>query len=443
MKVTLVQPNIGRLEHSLYVDSGRMEPLPLGVLAALTPPDVEVAMYDDRMERIPYGERTDLAAITVGTFMARRAYEIAAEFRKRGVPVILGGVHPTLLPEEAAGHADSIYVGDAEFLWGQVIEDCRRGRLQPIYHAAVGPPQPGTLTRRDIFRGKGYLPLALLQSSRGCRFDCTFCAVSVYFNKTHYVRAAREVIAEIESQPRRLVFFVDDNMLCNRDAAKALCRELIPLRIRWVSQASIDMTEDRELMKLMVQSGCLGHVVGFESLDSENLRDSRKAPNLITEGRDYHTALKIIRDHGLQLWAAFTFGYDHDTPESIARTADFAIESKFCFAAFNILMPYPRTALYESLRAQGRLLYDGKWWLHPDYRFNHAAFRPTRMSPDELTEACHQARRRFNSAGSIIRRALDWRTNMRSPYRLGLYLRYNPLFRRETFKKHGMRFGLQ
>ena len=106
-------------------------------------------------------------------------------------------------------------------------------------------------------------------------------------------------------------------------------------------------------------------------------------------------------------------------------------------------MPYPRTALYESLRAQGRLLYDGKWWLHPDYRFNHAAFRPTRMSPDELTEACHQARRRFNSAGSIIRRALDWRTNMRSPYRLGLYLRYNPLFRRETFKKHGMRFGLQ
>lgn len=441
MKVTLIKPNIGRLEHGLYVDSGRMEPLQLGVLAALTPPDVEVVMYDDRMEPIPYDEPTDLAAITVETFTARRAYEISAEFRKRGVPVILGGIHPTLIPEEAAGHADSLYLGDAEFLWGQVMDDCRGGRLMPVYRAPVGPAQPGVLTRRDVFRGKGYLPLALLQFSRGCSFDCTFCAVSAYFNKTHYVRAVREVIAEIESQPRRLLFVVDDNMLCNREAAKALCRELIPLRIRWVSQASIDMTQDRELMDLMARSGCLGHVIGFESLDFENLRGSRKAPNLAESRGDYREQLKVLRDHGLQVWAAFTCGYDHDTPQSIARTVEFAIENKFCFAAFNILMPYPRTPFYETLRAEGRLLYDGTWWLHPDYRFNYAAFRPRRTSPEELTEVCFQARRRFNSVGSIVRRAFDWNT-LRSPYRMALYLRYNPLFRRETFKKQGMRFGL-
>ncbi len=148
MKVTLIKPNIGRLEHSLYVDSGRMEPLQLGVLAALTPPDAEVVMYDDRMEPIPYDEPTDLAAITVETFTARRAYEIAAEFRQRSVPVILGGIHPTLLPEEAAQHADSLYLGDAEFLWTQVLDDCRRGRLQPLYQAPVGPPQPGALALR-------------------------------------------------------------------------------------------------------------------------------------------------------------------------------------------------------------------------------------------------------------------------------------------------------
>jgi radical SAM superfamily enzyme YgiQ (UPF0313 family) len=443
VKVTLIKPNIGRLEHSLYVDSGRMEPLPLGVLAALTPPDVDVVLYDDRMERIPYDEPTDLAAITVETFTARRAYEIAGEFRRRGVRVILGGMHPTLLPEEAAEHADALYLGDAETLWHQAIDDCRHGRLQPIYRAPVGPPQPGTRTRRDIFRGKGYLPLALLQFSRGCRFECTFCAVSTYFHKTHYVRDIGEVVAEIKSQPRRLVFFVDDNMLCNREQAKALCRELIPLRIHWVSQASIDMTEDAELMQLMAQSGCLGHVVGFESLDVENLQESRKSPNLIQAGHDYRAQLQVVREYGLQLWAAFTLGYDHDTPESIARTVEFAIENKFCFAAFNILMPYPRTPLYESLRAEGRLLFDGKWWLHPDYRFNHAAFQPKQMSPDELTEACFQARRRFNSVGSILRRALDWRTNLRSPYRMGLYFRYNPLFRRETFKKQGMRLGTQ
>ena len=251
------------------------------------------------------------------------------------------------------------------------------------------------------------------------------------------------MVAEIKSQPRRLVFFVDDNMLCNHEQAKALCRELIPLRIHWVSQASIDMTEDAELMQLMAQSGCLGHVVGFESLDVENLHESRKTPNLIQAGRDYRAQLQVVRKYGLQLWAAFTLGYDHDTPESIARTVEFAIENKFCFAAFNILMPYPRTPLYELLRAEGRLLFDGKWWLHPDYRFNHAAFQPKQMSPDELTEACFQARRRFNSVGSILRRALDWRTNLRSPYRMGLYFRYNPLFRRETFKKQGMRLGMQ
>ena len=153
-----------------------------------------------------------------------------------------------------------------------MIEDCRQRRLQPTYRAPVGTPQPGTLTRRGLFRGKGYLPLALVQFSRGCRFECTFLCGERVFPQDAFVRAIAEVVAEIKSQPRRLIFFVDDNMLCDRESAKALCRALIPLRIRWVSQASIDMTEDRELMQLMAESGCLGHVVGFESLDAENLR---------------------------------------------------------------------------------------------------------------------------------------------------------------------------
>jgi radical SAM superfamily enzyme YgiQ (UPF0313 family) len=442
MKVTLVKPNIGRMEHSLYVDEGRMEPLQLGVLAGLTPPDVELALYDDRMEAIPYDEPTDLVAITVETYTARRAYEISAEFRRRGVPVVMGGMQATLIPEEVAEHADSVYLGDGEFLWRQVIEDARQRRLRPVYRAPVGTPQPGTLTRRDLFKGKGYLPITLLQFSRGCRFACTFCAVSVFFNQTQYCRDVGEVVQEIRSQERKLLFFVDDNILSDHEAAKALCRALIPLKVHWVSQASIDMTRDRELMRLMVQSGCVGHVVGFESLNPHDLRTMKKAPNLMGGFRDYKPQLAIIRDHGLQLWAAFTLGYDHDTRQSIERTLEFALENKFCFAAFNILMPYPNTPLYKTLAAEGRLLYGGKWWLHPQYRFNYAAFRPKSMSPEELTEACFYARSRFNSVGSIIRRAVDFKTNMRSLYRLGVYLRYNPIFRKEVFKKHGMRFGL-
>jgi radical SAM superfamily enzyme YgiQ (UPF0313 family) len=442
VKITFIKPNIGRREHSLYVDEGRMEPLQLGVIAGMTPPDVEVALYDDRMEPIPYDEPTDLVAITVETYTARRAYEISAEFRARGVPVIMGGMQPTLIPDEVASHADSLYIGDAEFLWSQVIEDARKRRLRPVYHAPVGIPQPGTLTRRDIFKGKGYLPITLMQFSRGCRFACTFCAVSAFFDKTQYCRDVREVVREIESQDRNLIFFVDDNILSDFEAAKALFRALIPLKIYWVSQGSIDMIQDRELMELMLKSGCVGLVVGFESINPQSLRSMKKAPNFVGGFKDYTPQLRIIRDYGLQLWAAFTLGHDYDTLESIERTLEFALKNKFCFAAFNILVPYPNTPLYRTLQKEGRLLYGGKWWLHPEYRFNYAAFQPKLISPGELTEACFHARASFNSIGSIIMRAFDFKTNMRSLYRFGIYVSYNPLFRKEVFKKHGMRFGL-
>lgn len=440
--ITLIKPNIGRMTHGLYVDEGRMAPLQLGILAALTPPDVELALYDDRMEPIPFDAPTDLVAITVETFTARRAYEISAAYRKRSVPVILGGIHPTLLPEEAARFADSIFLGDAERLWHEVVTDARHGNLQPVYKSAPGPPQPGVITRRDIFKGKGYLPITLLQFSRGCRFACTFCAVSAYFERTQHLREIVETVAEIRSSTGAPYFFVDDNILANHDAAKALFRALIPLNIRWVSQGSIDMTRDPELMRLMVKSGCLGNVIGFESIDPGSLAMMRKVPNLAGRFDGYEREIEILRDHGLQTWAAFTLGHDGDTRETIERTCEFAVRHKFCFAAFNILMPYPGTPLYRRLARENRLLYDGRWWLHPDYRFNHAAFIPANLSPDALTDACFEARARFNAIGSIIRRALDFKTNMRTPYRFGIYLSYTPLFRRETFKKQGMRLGV-
>jgi len=394
------------------------------------------------MEKIPFNEKTDLVAITVETYTARRAYEISGAFRKRGVPVVLGGMHPTLLPEEAALHADALYLGDAEYQWQQLIGDFRNGRMKKRYQAEVGVAQPGFIPRRDIFKGKGYLPITLMQFSRGCRYACTFCAVSSYFDKKHYTRNVREVVHEIEAQERKLVFFVDDNLIANHEAAKELFRALIPLRIRWVSQASIDMTRDPELMELMVRSGCLGHVVGFESIDPRNLKGMKKAPNLIRGFEHYDSQIRIIKDHGLQLWAAFTLGHDYDDWDSIRATTQFALDNKFCFAAFNILMPYPGTPLYDRLQAEKRLLYDQKWWLHPEYRFNHASFRPAQMAPDELTAACFEARSRFNSPASIFKRAFDLKTNMRSLYKLGIYASYNPLFRKETFKKQGMKFGL-
>ncbi len=460
MRITFVRPNVGRMEHSLYVDEGRMEPLQLGILAALTPPDVDVALYDDRLEDVPFDQPTDLAALTVEIYTARRSYEIAAEYRRRGVPVIMGGFHPTLASDECLEHADAIFTGDAELLWPEVVTDARQGRLRRVYQGSFSEPQPGGVQpRRDLYAGKSYLPITLMQFGRGCRFTCDFCAISVFFDRKQYVRCTRDVLAEIEAQNRKLVFFVDDNFLSDQEAAKRFLRELIPMRIRWVSQASIDMTGDPELMDLLEASGCLGNVIGFESLDEQNIRSMRKAPNLIQRrvpgatggsgasgarrGWDrYEKACQILRDHHLQTWAAFTLGHDHDTPESIRETYDFAMHHKFCFAAFNILMPYPGTPLYARLEKENRLLWDGQWWLHPEYRYNHAAFVPANMTPGELTEACWYCRDRWNRKRAIFRRMWDWQTHLSSLTRLGVFLGYNPIYAREAYKKQGMLFGL-
>jgi radical SAM superfamily enzyme YgiQ (UPF0313 family) len=443
VQVTLIKPTLGRLAEGPFVDEARMEPLQLGVLAGLTPPGVDIRLWDDRVDQIDYDEPTDLVGITVEAFTARRAYEIAAEFRARRVPVIMGGIHATLIPDEVAEHADSVFTGDAETRWPEVVADAHSGRLRPRYDAPVGPPQVGGVQpRRDLFAGKGYLPVSLLQFGRGCRFGCEFCAVGAYFGHHQFSRPVDEVVAEIRALPRRDLFFVDDNLIADRPAAKRLLRSLAPLGIRWVSQASIDQVRDPELMRLFVESGCLGNVIGFESLVPESLAQMRKRPNLADFDR-YEEAVATIRAHHLQTWAAFVLGYDHDTMESILATCDWAIEHRFAFAAFNVLMPYPGTALYRRLEAEGRLLYDGRWWLHPAYRFNHAAFRPARMTPDQLTEAAWACRRRWSSPASIIRRSLDPQTHLRSPLRFVVYWLYNPLFRREAFKRQGMKLGLR
>ena len=445
MKVTFLRPNIGRLENGPYIDEGRMEPLTLGVLAAYTPRDVACVLYDDRMEDIPFDEPTDLAAISVEIYNARRAYEIAAEYRKRGVPVVMGGFQPTLVPDECQQHADAIVTGDAEIIWPHVVNDARNGNLKRRYAGSTDYPQPcGFLPRRDLFEGKGYLPISLIQYGRGCRFACDFCAISTYFDRKQCVRPVQDVVAEVEDQDRKFVFFVDDNLVSNHESAKELLHALIPLKIRWVSQGSIDMTEDPELMELIEASGCQGFVIGFESVQPSSLRGMRKACNLSKKfsGWDrYARQVEILRKHHLQTWAAFTLGHDTDTVESIAETLQFAEEHKFCFAAFNILMPYPSTPLYARLETEGRLLWGGKWWLHPEYRFNHAAFIPKHMTPGELTEAVFRCRKRWNSVPSILTRAWDFQTHMSSPYRLGTYFVYNKLFASEAMTKHGMYFG--
>ena len=444
MKITLIKPAIGSKSHNLYVDEGRMEPLQLGVIASLLPKDIEVIMYDDRMEKIPYNEPTDAVMITVETFTAKRAYEISNEYISRNIPVIMGGMHAKLATDEVMKYCSCVISGDAENILPRVIEDLTNGNLQKLYTCdAANPPQENCQTRRDIFENKSYLPISLMQFSRGCTHGCNYCACSVYFGKNHYCRNVKDVVTEIQSQKRKIIFFVDDNFVANKEKTKALLRALIPLKINWVSQGTVNMVYDNELMELIVKSGGMGFVIGFESINPANIDSMGKDVNKEHGFNQYKEEIETLRKWGLQTWAAFTIGHDSDTIESIKQTVNFAIKNKFTFAAFNILMPYPKTPLYEKLQAEGRLLYDEKWWLHDEYRFNYASFVPKNMTPQELTEIAFYCRKKFNNPLTVFYRMFELRTNMRTLKKLVTYWLYNPLFRKEVHKKQGLKFGME
>lgn len=438
MKITFIRPNIGSLESARYVDSGRMEPLSLAYIAGLTPDDIEKVMYDDRMEAIPYDEPTDLVAITVQVFTARRAYQISDRFRKIGVPVVMGGYHPTMIPEEAALHADAVVTGDAEGVWLRLLDDFRGAGLKKFYRSESPLSLEDVRVDRNIFRGKRYLPADLVQFSRGCPNLCNFCATGTIYNREYFTRPTRMVAEEVESLGKRFVFFVDDNIVADREASKQLFREIIPLKIKWLGQASVDFADDDELIGLMAASGCTGLVVGFESIDRENLQQMGKNCNYQFES--YEPLIRKIRDHGIMIWAAFLLGYDHDTLETIDATVEFALRHRFAFAAFNNLLPYPSTELYATLKREGRLI-DEKWWLDPQFYIGCVPFRPANMSAAEMSEACWDARRKFNSYRSIFSRWFDRSTNFRNPLNALTFLRYNLLFRSEVYMKRKVALG--
>ena len=404
MRLTIVHPSIGRRLGQGYIRLWQMEPLPVALIAGLTPADVEIRFYDDRMEPVPFDEPTDLAAISIETYTARRAYQIASEYRARGVPVVMGGFHATLCTEEVSRYAESVVVGEAENLWPLVIDDFRHGRLRPLYRADGRPELSGLNYDRRLFRDKRYLRLGLVETGRGCRFRCEFCAIQSFFDASHRARPVEDVVAEISSQRdrARLFFFVDDNFAGNIPKAKELLTALIPLKIRWVTQLSINAARDEEFLALLKASGCQGVLIGFESLDHANLKIMKKEFN--ASGGGYEAALSNLRRHGLRIYATFIFGYDNDTPESVAAAVEFARDHGFFISAFNHLTPFPGTPLYDRLKTENRLLYP-TWWLADSYNYNGVPFRPRSADPEALARACVTARREFYSLPSMLQRA--------------------------------------
>ena len=429
MKITLVYPSMGERMRGI-----QSEPLTMTILAGLTPPEIPLSFWDDRIEEIPYDEPTDLVAISVQTFTAKRAYEIASEFRRRHVPVVLGGIHVSFLPEEGLKYADAVVVGEAEELWPRVLSDAAQGRLQRVYRSERLASLKGLIYRREIFHGKRYIPASLVEFGRGCPSACTFCSVSAFFHRQKRCRPVSEVVDEIRRLPRKNITFIDDNVIGDPERARELFEAIIPLKKRWTGQCSIEIADDDDLLRLAADSGCNGLLVGFESLDDRNLRQMGKS--VAYNRHNYDRAIHKLHEHGIKICASFLFGYDHDTGDAFASTVEFALQKKFYLALFCQLTPFPGTAFYKLLQSQNRLSSDA-WWLSPGAHWGDVVYAPKNYSKSALSEGCRQIRRAFYGRANIFRRML-LKANART---LGVSLFMNAVVRREVFEKQGFLLG--
>ena len=436
MHITFIRPNLGD-----FRGTDAMEPMVFALLASRTPPDVRLAFHDERLAPVPLDVETDLVAMTVETYTARRAYQIAAHYRARGVPVVMGGYHPTLLADEAARYCDALVIGDAEGVWERIVADARAGRLARVYRQDADTSIDGLKPDRSIFRGKRYAPVSLVQYGRGCRLACDFCSIHAFYKRRMVQRPVEDVVAELETLPRnRPVFFVDDNLFSDVPTLTRLLEAITPLRIRWTCQTTLDVTRDDRLLALMAKSGCMLALVGFESLSEKNLSQIGKKWNL--KRGDYTNGIRKLHDHGIMIYGTFVFGYDDDRPDCFDRAVEFAVGSGFCIANFNPLTPTPGTALMNRLAREGRLLHE-RWWLDSRFRYGDATFVPRGMSPDELREGCWRARRSFYGHANMARRiGVEPALYMR-PTRLGVLLASNVVSRREIRRKQGSRLGTE
>lgn len=436
MRLILIQPAIGHRAGESYIRSWQMEPLPIATLAGLTPKAVELSFFDDRMEAIDYDRPCDAVAMPVETYTARRAYQIASEYRRRGVPVVVGGFHPSALPDEAQRFADAVVVGEAEGIWAEVIDDLAHRTLRPRYVAERGA-LAAIRVDRTLFADRRYLPIGLVETGRGCRFPCEFCSIQSFFGRSHRNRPISGVIDELRAlkDKKRLFFFVDDNFAGDLKAGKELLPELARLDIRWITQLSINAAHDEEFLSLLARSGCKGVLIGFESLDADNLRQMNKRFNLMKGG--YYVALANLRRHGIAVYGTFVFGYDNDVKASFDAAVDMAISESMYIAAFNHMTPFPGTPLYRRLQEEGRLRYEA-WWLDPAYRYNEVPFQPQRLTPEQVTGGCVAARRRFYGWPSILKRALDNRNDF---FMLRNYLPINLMHRQDVSRRNGYPLG--
>jgi radical SAM superfamily enzyme YgiQ (UPF0313 family) len=436
MKLLFVLPAIGKKDGEKYIGTWKMEPLTIATLKAQTPGDVETAFFDDRIEDIDYAYPADLVAVSVETYTAGRAYAIARRFRERGATVVMGGYHASAAPDEAGEHADCVVVGNAEGVWKRLLDDFAHGGLLARY--AGEPGFSGALPDRSIYENKKYLPLSLVETGRGCPHSCEFCSITSYYCGRYFPRPIEQIVAEIKTVRHKIIFFVDDNVSAQKAFLKDLCRAVIPLKIKWTSQASLSVAQDGGLLELMKKSGCQVLLIGFESVDRRNLDQMGKSWNYTLGARD--ELIRKIHSKGRGIYATVVFGFDFDGDEGFEETVAFAMKHKFFFAAFNHLLPFPGTPLYARLLRSGRLLCE-RWWLKDGYKYGDIPYEPRNIGADALKARCAAARREFFRPMNILRRGLSAFRRNANLVTTALFFSQNFALMREVDRKLNLPVG--
>lgn len=379
-------------------------PLSLLMLAAVTPPEIRVEIIDERMEEIDFDMKVDLVGISVLTKAAYHTYNIADRFRQRGVKVVLGGIHATVLPEEALQHADAVVIGEGEGSWPQLLQDFQEGSMRKVYKAKSSyPVETLPFPRRELLRHPElYATTKVITATRGCPYNCTFCTVGTTLSKKYRKFPISRIVEEIESLPGRYVIFLDDNMGADIKFAKELFSAIQPLGIKWFGSISINSLEDIHLVQLAADSGCIVLEIGFESISNETLKLMGKHR---TNAPDrYKPLIRLLHKHGIAIVGTFILGYDSDTPDTYKQLADFIEETCIEMPSPNILIPYPGSSIFRQLKREGRILTEN-WSLY-DTTVGNVVYRPKKMTPEEMMEKFLSLEEEVYSYRAALRRLL-------------------------------------